>query len=154
MMKPDRLVVFFDPGLNGKPSLSSVDLLTVAGGVVNASYFQAEVILDGPKETDVLTWEGRPTVLMLCLISTLLIWLKIGPTKCKKATSVRSSLGVSTVCMRWIESTTDLLITGAVLFKCTMEEFQFSWQTLLVPDGLEYLLAGWQCDSAFRYMLV
>jgi hypothetical protein len=38
---------------------------------------------------------GRPTVLMLCLSSTLLMWLKVDPTKGKKATDVISSLGVS-----------------------------------------------------------
>jgi hypothetical protein len=35
---------------------------------------------------------GRSTVLM-CLSNTLLIWLKIGPTKDKKATNVQSCVG-------------------------------------------------------------
>jgi hypothetical protein len=40
---------------------------------------------------------GSPTVLMLCLSSTLLMWLKVGPTKVKKATGLRSSLGVASL---------------------------------------------------------
>jgi hypothetical protein len=34
----------------------------------------------------------RPKVFVLCLISNLLMWLKIGPTTGKKATDVGSSL--------------------------------------------------------------
>jgi len=39
----------------------------------------------------------RPTILILCLHRTLLMWLKAGPTKGKKATDVRSSLGISSL---------------------------------------------------------
>jgi hypothetical protein len=38
---------------------------------------------------------GRPTVLMLYSNSTLLMLLKVGPTKGRKATEVRLSLGLS-----------------------------------------------------------
>jgi len=40
---------------------------------------------------------STPTVLMLCLVSILLMQLKVGPTKGKKATDVSSSLGVSSL---------------------------------------------------------
>jgi len=40
---------------------------------------------------------GRPTVLMLCLVSTLLMWLKVDTSKGKKATDVGSFVGVSSM---------------------------------------------------------
>jgi len=40
---------------------------------------------------------GRPTILMLYLISTLMMQLKVGTTKVKKANDVGSSLGVSSL---------------------------------------------------------
>jgi hypothetical protein len=50
MIQPDVLVVLVDPGINGKPGLTDVDT-TFAWDAVDASCFQARVILDGPKET-------------------------------------------------------------------------------------------------------
>jgi hypothetical protein len=45
------LMVLFDPGLNGTPNLSSVDLPTLAEDGVFVWCFQAKVILYGLKET-------------------------------------------------------------------------------------------------------
>jgi len=88
---------------------------------------------------------------MLCLISTLLIQLKISPTKGKQVTSVRSARYILPA--GWIESMMDLPVTVAVLIEHTKKEFQFSWETFLVADGssmgytkldsIECLLAGW-----------
>jgi hypothetical protein len=44
-------MVLLDPSLNGMPSLTDVDLTTFAGDAIDASYFQAKGIPDGPKET-------------------------------------------------------------------------------------------------------
>jgi hypothetical protein len=85
------LVVLFVAGV----SFSNVDLHTLVGAVENAWCFQAEAIFDWLKET---TFVGRrPAVLMLCLVSTLLMQLKVCPTKGKKATNVSFSLGISSV---------------------------------------------------------
>jgi hypothetical protein len=59
MIKPDVLVVLFDPGLNGMSYLSNVDLPTLAGDAVNTQCFHAKVIIDGLKETgDPPRWEA------------------------------------------------------------------------------------------------
>jgi len=50
-MKSNVPVVLLGPGLNGIPSISCVDSPTLAGNAVYACCFQAEVILDGAKET-------------------------------------------------------------------------------------------------------
>jgi len=44
-------VVLLDPGLNGTPNLSNVDPTTSTGDAANARCFQAEVTLEGPKES-------------------------------------------------------------------------------------------------------
>jgi len=45
-----------------------------------------------------VSFVGRRTaVLMLCLVTTLLVLLKVGPTKGKKATDVEFSLDVSSL---------------------------------------------------------
>jgi hypothetical protein len=74
--------------LTWTPSLSNVDLSTLTGDALYTTCFQA---IDRLKETCDLP---RPTVLILCLSSTLLVQLKVGPTKGKKVTNVSSSLGV------------------------------------------------------------
>jgi hypothetical protein len=51
MIKPDVPIMLSDPSLNEMPSLSNVDLTTLAGNTVYAQCFQAEVIFDRPKET-------------------------------------------------------------------------------------------------------
>jgi len=56
-------------------------------------HFQAKVILDGPKETGNLPRQEL-TVLMLCLNSTLLMQLTVGPTRGKKAINVSCSVGM------------------------------------------------------------
>jgi hypothetical protein len=73
-------VVLLTPGLNGMFCLSNrqVDLHRDA---LNAWCFDAEVILDGLKET-----------CSLCFNSTLLMWLEVGPKKGKKATNDMSFL--------------------------------------------------------------
>jgi hypothetical protein len=64
--------------------------LTLTGNAVYVQCFQAKVILDRVKE--LVIFLGRsPTVLILYLDSTLLMLLKMGPRKGKKATDVRSS---------------------------------------------------------------
>jgi hypothetical protein len=58
MIKPDVPVMLLDPMLDGMPNLSDVDLTTFTGDSVNTRCFEAEVILDGLKETDYLSkWE-------------------------------------------------------------------------------------------------
>jgi hypothetical protein len=52
MIKSEVLMVLFDPGLNGTPSLSSVDLPTFTGNALFALCFQAKVTLGGLKEID------------------------------------------------------------------------------------------------------
>jgi len=47
-------VVLFDPGLNVMPSMSIVDLPTLAGDVAYTNCFQAVVILERLKEGDEL----------------------------------------------------------------------------------------------------
>jgi len=37
---------------------------------------------------------------------------------------------------------TDLHVTGAILFECTMKEFKFSWETFLVTDRSNSLYQG------------
>jgi hypothetical protein len=63
----------FDPVLYVMPTLSTVDLLTLAGDAVYTRCFQAKVIL---------MFELHPVSV-----------LKVGPTKVKKATSIGSSVG-------------------------------------------------------------
>jgi hypothetical protein len=88
-------VVLLDSGLNGMLSLPNVDLITLSGDPVNTRCFQGEVILDELKETGNLQrWEAYISD-VICLTSTLLMQLNVGPTKGKKATDVRSFLGVS-----------------------------------------------------------
>jgi hypothetical protein len=43
-------VVLLDAALNGTPGLSNADLTIFAGVAINATCFEAEVILDGPKD--------------------------------------------------------------------------------------------------------
>jgi len=58
--------------------------------------------------------------------------LNVGPTKCKKATNVKSSLGTSSL---QDKSTMDVPLTVAVLFHRTTKEFQFRREPLVVLDG-------------------
>jgi len=51
MIWPDVPVVLLDPGLNGTPDFTNVDLTTYAGNAADTSCFQAKVILDRLKET-------------------------------------------------------------------------------------------------------
>jgi len=79
---------------------------------------------------------------MLCLVSTLLMQLKVGPTKHKKATAIISSLDTSSLWHGlWIESTMDLL--PSILFECTTKEFQFCWETyfdmLVITTSVDYM---------------
>jgi len=76
----------------------------------------------------------------MLFLSTLLMHLKIGHTECKRATDVSSSLDV--LCTRWIENIMELLVTVAILFKCTMKKFQFSWDTFLVTYGSGCMYQG------------
>jgi hypothetical protein len=48
------------------------------------------IIINGPKKNSFFS--RRPTVLMLCLDSTLLMWLKVSPTNSKNATEAGSYL--------------------------------------------------------------
>lgn len=64
----------------------NVDPPTIAGDAVYASCFQAKIVLDGAKETGDLH-RRKPTVLIYS-DSTLLVQLKPGPAKDKKATDV------------------------------------------------------------------
>jgi hypothetical protein len=89
IIQPEVPVAFLDPGLNVTPGLTNVDLTTFAGDLVDASCFQVEVSLDGPKENGDLQRRG-PTNFILCLVSTVQMRLKIGPIKC-----VDSSPGLS-----------------------------------------------------------
>jgi hypothetical protein len=60
MIQPNvLLVVLLDPGLNGMPNLSNVDLTTFAADSVNARCFEIEIIFDRQKETvALLRWEA------------------------------------------------------------------------------------------------
>jgi hypothetical protein len=51
MMKPVVLVTLLDPGLNGVAGLSIADPYTFTNNAVYTRYFQANVILNGAKET-------------------------------------------------------------------------------------------------------
>jgi hypothetical protein len=119
-IEPDVLVVLHDPGPIGTPGLTSVDLYTFRGSLM------------GQRKLVTFLWE-RPTV-MSCLVSTLLMQLKIDAKKGTNATDVSSSLGVSSL-PRWIEITMGLPVTVAVLLERTVNEVQFPWETLLVIDG-------------------
>jgi len=71
MVNLDVLMVLLDPGVHGTPCLSNVDLVTFARGCCTQWMFLAKGILDRSKETGHPS-RGRPTVLMLCIDSTLL----------------------------------------------------------------------------------
>jgi hypothetical protein len=45
MIQPDVLVVFLDPGLNGMPGLTNLDLTTFTRDAVDASCFRLPIIL-------------------------------------------------------------------------------------------------------------
>jgi hypothetical protein len=51
MILPGVAVALLDPGLNGTPGMTNVDLTTFAEVAVDASCSQIKVILDGPKKT-------------------------------------------------------------------------------------------------------
>jgi len=72
MIQPNVPVESLNPGLNGTPRLTNVDFTTFAGDAVDTSCFQANVILNGQRKL-VAFLHGRPTVFMLCLVSTLLM---------------------------------------------------------------------------------
>jgi len=58
MIKPYVPVEFLGPGLSGTLDLSNVGFPILAGDAVYAHWFQADVILDRPKETgDLPRWE-------------------------------------------------------------------------------------------------
>jgi len=96
-------VAFFDPGLSGTRDLSNVDITTFAWDAINTGVLKPKSALTSKRKLATFL-NGRHTVLMLCLISTLLMRLKFDPTKCKKATDIRFSLGI--FCRaRWVEGT-------------------------------------------------
>jgi hypothetical protein len=106
---------------------------------------------------------GRSTISMLCLISTLLIMrLKISTTKGKTSPDVGSSLGVSSLrgrlTERWI-CLSLLLYCLNVLRGNSNFPGRLSWSQMAIArrtkvDSIECLLAGWWCDSTFRFRLV
>jgi hypothetical protein len=51
MIQHDVLVVLLDPDLHRTPGLSNVDFAAFVEDAVNATYFQAKVILYGARET-------------------------------------------------------------------------------------------------------
>jgi hypothetical protein len=91
MVDTDVLVMFFDPRPNRKPSLSNVHLSTLTRILYMPGDFKARLSLTGHRK-----WESflgrRPTVLMLCLASTLMMWLMVVLMKGKNATELWSSL--------------------------------------------------------------
>jgi hypothetical protein len=92
MIKLYVLVVLPNPVLRGMLCLSNRDLPILAHYAVYTGCFQAKVTPDRAEATG-----GRPTVLILCLHSALLTWLKVEPTKGKEVTDVRSCLDVPTL---------------------------------------------------------
>jgi len=95
---------------------------------------------------------GKPIVLMLCFDSILLMWLKVGLTKGKKATDFGSSLSTCIYSIRWFESMVHLPITVATLSKHTTQELALVQCTKV--DRKECLLARRWWQSAFRYRSV
>jgi len=76
--------------------LSSTHLATFAGNVADVRSFQGEVNLDGPKKSGDLPKENAYCS-VVCLISILLIRLKVSPTKGKKVIDVGSILSVASL---------------------------------------------------------
>jgi hypothetical protein len=70
-------MVLLDPGLNGTPGLSSVDLPTLARNAINARCLQLEVILHGQRK--LATFLCRRTRVLVLYF--LVVWLKVGPTR-------------------------------------------------------------------------
>jgi len=104
---------------------------------------------------------GRPLILILCLDIILLMLLKVGPTKGKKATDVGSSLGVPSPPggLRAHQNLVSLYpFCLNILQRNSSYPGRLSWSQMTLPqctkaDGMEWLLAGWWCDSVFRYRL-
>jgi hypothetical protein len=79
MIKLDVLMVLLDPGHKGMPNVF-------------------KLLSSLMSQNNMATILGRgPIVLMLCLHSTMLMLLKVSPTKGKMATDVRSSLGIASI---------------------------------------------------------
>jgi hypothetical protein len=91
MIKLDVPVVITDLVLNVTPSLYKVDLPILTMDAVYPVFKPRSSLIGQKKMLAFLS--GRSTVLMLCLDNTPLTQLKVGPTKGKKATNVRTSLG-------------------------------------------------------------
>lgn len=79
MVRTDVSVMFFNPCLNQTSSLSIVQLPILVGNVVSTWPCQRQIILNGSKKLDSFLG-GRPTVLLLCSGSTLLMRLEVVPT--------------------------------------------------------------------------
>jgi len=93
VIQPDVPVVLLDPDFSGMFCLFNVDLPTLIENALSAQCFHAEVILDGPKETDDLPTEEAYSFNVTCFVNILLMGLKVGNAKGKKTTDFWSSLG-------------------------------------------------------------
>jgi len=72
-------MVLIDPGLCGMASLSNIDFPRLQGMQYVHDVFKPRSSLMVHRRLAAFLG-GRPIVLMLCLDSTLLMWLKVGPT--------------------------------------------------------------------------
>jgi len=151
MIKLDMPVVFLDPGLNGMPSSSNVDPLTLQRMLYTPHVFKLKSSLTSQWKVVTFLCE-RPLYLILYLDSTLLVWLKIGPTKGKIFSRFIFPLG-------WVHSTKDLSIIVAVLLNILQMNFsscgRLSWLQMAVAlcamfDSTDCLFAKWHCDMAFK----
>jgi hypothetical protein len=71
---PDMLMACLDPGLSGMSDMSDVNCPHLQGMVYTPSVCRARSSLNGRVKLETFLG-GWPTVLMLCLDSTLLMWL-------------------------------------------------------------------------------
>jgi hypothetical protein len=80
-------VELLDPGINGTASLPNVNFTTFAGYAVHAWSFQSWSSFIGRWKLEIFL-SGRPTDLMLCLDSILLMRLKVVLTNGRRPTEV------------------------------------------------------------------
>jgi hypothetical protein len=122
MLQIDMPLVLLEPCLRGMPMLSSVDITTFSGDVTNASYFQAEEIIDGPTETGDLP--RREAYIFLCYILFAPCWFSLKSWSNTGQEGHWCRLFSRHVHLaKWIESMIDLPVIVAILYGRTTKDF-------------------------------
>jgi hypothetical protein len=93
-LQTDVALVLLDPGFDGTAGLTDVDLTTLAGHAVHPRSPRSS--FTGQRKLGIF-FGGRPTDLMLCLDSSLLMRLRVVLMKGRKATKAGFSGGGATL---------------------------------------------------------